>query len=66
MDFGKLLNELSQKASETAKDLELDKRIEQGKEIGADVIEKIKTDRFDFFDHVSANLFALLNAFVEL
>ena len=45
MDFGKLLNELSQKASETAKDLELDKRVEQGKEIGADVIEKIKTDR---------------------
>ena len=45
MDFKRLLEDLRARASKTAEDLELDKRIEQGKELGEDMIEKIKTDR---------------------
>ena len=45
MDFKSLLEDLRQQASKTAEELELEKRMEQGKELGADVIEKIKTDR---------------------
>lgn len=45
MDFRKLLDDLSQKATQAAKDFQLDERIEQGKDYGAEVIEKIKTDR---------------------
>ena len=45
MNFGKLLEDLTQKAAKAAEDLKLDDRMEQGKEYGAEVIEKIKTDR---------------------
>ncbi len=45
MDFRKLLDDLTQKAAQAAKDLQLDERMEQGKDYGAEVIEKIKTDR---------------------
>ena len=45
MDFKRLLEDLGQQASKTAEDLELEKRLKQGKELGEDVIEKIKTDR---------------------
>lgn len=45
MDFRKLLDDLRVQAEKAATDLELDKRIEQGKDLGEDALEKIKTDR---------------------
>jgi uncharacterized membrane protein YebE (DUF533 family) len=45
MDFKKLLDELRGHASKAAEDLELDRRIEDGKELSQEAIEKIKTDR---------------------
>ena len=45
MDFRKLLDDLTEKAAKAAEDLQLEERMEQGKEYGAEVIEKIKTDR---------------------
>jgi len=45
LDFKSLIEDLRQRASKTAEDLELEKHLEQGKELGAEVVEKIKTDR---------------------
>lgn len=45
LDFKSLFEDLRQRASKTADDLELEKHVEQGKELGVEVIEKIKTDR---------------------
>ena len=45
MDFRKLLSDLTRQAAKAAEDLKLDDRMQQGKEYGAEVIEKIKTDR---------------------
>lgn len=45
MDFKRLFEDLRQQAAKTAEELELDKKVEQGKELGSKMIEKIKTDR---------------------
>ncbi len=45
MDFEQIFKDLKASAERTAKDFDLEKRIEQGKDLSGEAIEKIKTDR---------------------
>lgn len=45
MDFKALIADLQRQARKTAKDLELEKAMQRGKDLSKDALEKLKTDR---------------------
>ncbi|MCA8901346.1 MAG: DUF533 domain-containing protein [Hyphomonas sp.] len=45
MDFETIFNDLQKQAKKTAKDLELDKAMQRGKDLSQEALEKLKTDR---------------------
>ena len=45
MDFEQILKDLQKQARQTAKDLDIEEKMQRGKDLGKDAIEKIKTDR---------------------
>lgn len=45
MDFEQILKDLQKQAKQTARDLDIEEKMQRGKDLGTDAIEKIKTDR---------------------
>lgn len=45
MDFAKIFEDLKQRAEKAVKDFDIDKTVEQGKDLGEDALERLKTDR---------------------